>query len=225
MSARPERFPGFGIVAAMKTTASLAALFAAAALLAGCSKEETPAPAPAPAAAASPAPAAAAAPAADSSKVSLDTIAKEAQGFEVGPAMSARVVYVFFDPQCPHCSALWYAAKPLKSQAKFIWIPVRLLNDTSLGQGAAILAAKDPVEAMDQHEASLMDHKGGISAGSGNDAQVAAVKKNSDLFTRYQLSSVPTLVTKGKTGEVVTHEGALPTPDLAAFIGAPVPEK
>ncbi|HEY8051026.1 MAG TPA: thioredoxin fold domain-containing protein, partial [Ramlibacter sp.] len=117
-------------------------------------------------------------------------------------------------------------AKPLKTQARFVWIPVRLLNDTSETQGAAILAAKEPTEAMDQHEASLMDHKGGIKPEGKLDATEAAVKKNTELFTRYQFSSVPTLVTKNaQTGAVVTHEGALPTPELAAFLGVPAPEK
>jgi thiol:disulfide interchange protein DsbG len=50
-------------------------------------------------------------------------------------------VYVFFDAQCPHCAALWVAAKPLKSQAKFVWIPVGILNAASTSQGATLLAA------------------------------------------------------------------------------------
>ena len=216
----------------MNKSSLLFALVAAAAALAACSKE---APAPAPAASvpstaqagAAAAPATAPAPAAaQSSQVSTDAIAAEAQGFSVGPAMSARTVYVFFDAQCPHCSALWYAAKPLKSQAKFVWIPVRLLNDSSAAQGAAILASKDAVAAMDEHEASMMDHKGGIKATSEDTAQAAAVKKNTELFTRYQFASVPALVTKNaKTGAVVTHEGSLPTPDLAVFVGVPVPNQ
>ncbi|HUR90557.1 MAG TPA: thioredoxin fold domain-containing protein [Ramlibacter sp.] len=218
----------------MNKTSTLFALAAVAALVSACSKE-APAPASAPAA---PAPAAAATPAtppataqagaaaAQSSGVSTDAIASEAQGFTVGPTMSARTVYVFFDAQCPHCSAQWYAAKPLKPQAKFVWIPVRLLNDNSGAQGAAILAAKDPAAAMDEHEAAMMDHKGGIKAASGAAAQEAAIKKNTDLFTRYQFASVPTLVTKNaQTGAVVTHEGALKTEDLAAFVGVPVPAK
>jgi thiol:disulfide interchange protein DsbG len=225
----------FGIVRAMKNArlASLAALVAATALVAACSKEQpaaAPAPAPAPAPAstapAAPAPAATAASAQSSSQPTMEAIAAEARGFAVGPAMSARTVYVFFDAQCPHCSALWYAAKPLKGQAKFIWIPVRLLNDSSGTQGAAILASKDAPAAMDAHEASMMDHKGGISAQGDDAAQRDAVKKNTDLFTRYQFASVPTLVTKNaQTGAVVTHEGSLQTADLAAFVGVPVPAK
>jgi len=204
------------------------AVVAPAAMLSACSKEAAaPAPAAAPAAvqtaaAATASGASAAAPA--STQVSIETIASEAKGFSVGPTMAARTVYVFFDAQCPHCSALWYAAKPLKSQAKFVWIPVRLLNDTSESQGAAILASKDATTSMDDHEASMMDHKGGIKADGDVAAQRAQVKKNTELFTRYQFASVPTLVTKNaQTGAVITHEGALPTPDLAAFLGVPAP--
>jgi thiol:disulfide interchange protein DsbG len=189
-----------------------AAALAALALLAGCKES----PEPSSPAAASGAPAAQA--------VSIDAIQSQAQGFTVGSPMSARTVYVFFDAQCPHCSALWYAAKPLKSQAKFVWIPVRLLNDSSESQAATILAAKDPVAAMDDHEASMMDRKGGIGASGDIAAQRAAVKKNTELFNKFGFASVPSMVTKNaQTGAVVTHEGAMPTPELAAFIGAPAP--
>lgn len=156
--------------------------------------------------------------------VSLDAIAADAKGFSVGPAMSARVVYVFFDAQCPHCGALWEAAKPLKTQARFVWIPVRLLNDSSLAQGAALLAAPDPVAAMDAHEESLRARTGGITAAGVPDAQKDAVKRNTEMFTRYAFGSVPTLVTKqAQTGAVVTQEGSMPTPQLAAFLGIQLP--
>lgn len=206
-------------------TALLGAILAAATLLAACGKESTT---PAAAAAASPAsaPAASAAPAAASKDVTIEEIQAQTKGFTAGQAMSARTVYVFFDAQCPHCGALWYAAKPLKAQAKFVWIPVRLLKDDSEVQGAAILAAKDPAAAMDDHEASMMDRKGGIKAEGDVAAQRAAIKKNTELFNKYAFAAVPTLVTKNaQSGAVVTHEGALQTADLAAFLGVPVPAK
>lgn len=197
----------------MNKTPLLAAVLAAAAILSACSKEEA-----APAAASSSTPPAA------SQALSIETIQSQAQGFTVGSAMSVRTVYVFFDAQCPHCSALWYAAKPLKSQAKFVWIPIRLLNDNSEAQAAAILASKDPAATMDQHEASMMDHKGGIKPEGDIAAQRAIVKKNTELFNKFAFNSVPSIVTKNaQTGAVVTHEGALPTPELAAFIGVQAP--
>ena len=141
-----------------------------------------------------------------------------------GAPMSVRAVYVFFDPQCPHCATLWQTAKPLKSQAKFIWIPVALIGKTSEGQGAAILAAKDPVAAMDEHEESMSARRGGISAMGELDAQRALVVKNTQLMTRFGFESVPSIVAKNaQSGALITHEGSMATPELAAFLGLQPP--
>jgi thiol:disulfide interchange protein DsbG len=156
--------------------------------------------------------------------VSIAAIEAEAHGFVVGSPMSARTVYAFFDPQCPHCATLWQTAKPLKSQAKFVWIPVALIGKTSEGQGAAILAAKDPVAAMDEHEASMSEKRGGISAMGDVDAQRAEVVKNTALMNRFGFESVPSIVAKhAQTGVLLTHEGALPTAELAGFLGLQAP--
>ena len=156
--------------------------------------------------------------------VSTAAINAEAHGFTVGSPMSVRTVYVFFDSQCPHCAALWKSARPLKSQAKFIWIPVALIGKTSEGQGAAILAAKDPVAAMDEHEASMSAQKGGLSAMGDLDAQRAQVLKNTALMTRFGFASVPAIVAMhAQTGSLVTREGSMATPELAGFLGLQAP--
>ena len=158
--------------------------------------------------------------------VSIAAITAEAQGFLVGSQMSARTVYVFFDAQCAHCGALWNAAKPLKSQVKFVWIPVGLLNPSSTTQGAALLAAKDPAAAMDEHETSLLAKQGGISAGAGLDAQKAAVAKNTALMTKFGLASVPSIVgVHAQTGALVVKEGSMPTAALASSLGLSVPSE
>ena len=159
-----------------------------------------------------------------STPVSLAAIAAEAKGFTVGTAMSTRTVYVFFDAQCPHCTALWQAAKPLKSQAKFVWIPVGILNPASTAQGATLLAARDPVAAMDEHEALMQAQRGGISAGSDIAAQKVEVAKNTELLTRFGFASIPTIVgTHAQTGALVTQEGAVPTAVLAILLGLQAP--
>jgi len=161
---------------------------------------------------------------AGSTPVSTAVIAAEAKGFTVGQAMSAHTVYVFFDAQCPHCTALWQAAKPLRSQAKFVWIPVGLLNPSSTSQGATLLAAKDPVAAMDEHEASMAAKSGGISAASGIDSQKEVVAKNTALLTRLGFASIPTIVgTHAQSGALVTKEGSMPTAALATLLGLQVP--
>lgn len=187
---------------------STAAVMAASLLLAGCND----------------APDATAAKAATTTPVSTAVIAAEAKGFVAGSQMSQRTVYVFFDAQCPHCAALWVAAKPLKSQAKFVWIPVGLLNPASTSQGATLLAAADPVAAMDEHEASMQARRGGISAAGNIDAQKDAVAKNTALMTRLGFTSVPTIVgTHAQTGATVTQEGSSSTAALATFLGLQVP--
>jgi len=156
--------------------------------------------------------------------VSTAVVAAEAKGFSVGSTLSTRTVYVFFDAQCPHCNALWVAAKPLKAQAKFVWIPVGILNASSTAQGATLLAAKDPVAAMDEHEASMQAKGGGISAGSDIAAQKEVVAKNTALLTRLGFGSIPTIIgTHAQSGALVTQEGSMPTAALAALLGLQVP--
>lgn len=159
----------------------------------------------------------------ETSTAALET---EARGFTVGAPMSTRTVYVFFDPQCPHCAALWKSAKPLKAQAKFVWIPVALINKTSEAQGATLLAAKDPIATMDEHEASISAKGGGIAAMNAGDAERAAVVKNTALLNRYGFAAVPSIVAKhAQTGALVTREGGLPTAELAALLGLQAPSQ
>lgn len=186
------------------------ALLASLLVLAGCGQEASEKPGAAAAAGAT----------AASSTVSIPAIATEAKGFTVGSAMSVRTVYVFFDPQCPHCAALWNEAKPLKSQAKFVWIPVGLINPASTAQGAALLAASDPAAAMDAHEASMTAKTGGITASGSLDAQREMVASNTKLMNRFQFQGVPVIVAKNAvSGDLVVKEGSMSTALLAATLG------
>ncbi|WP_349276477.1 thioredoxin fold domain-containing protein [Polaromonas hydrogenivorans] len=159
-----------------------------------------------------------------SGPVSMAALAAQAIGFTAGSQMSARTVYVFFDAQCPHCGVLWEAAKPLRAQAKFVWIPVGILNASSTSQGATILAAADPVAEMDKHEASLQAGQGGISAAANIDANKASIAKNTELMTSFGFASIPVIIgTNAQTGALVTQEGAMPTAALAKLLGLQAP--
>lgn len=194
----------------MKLLKFAGAALAAALLLAGCKDAATPA---------QPATAAAA-----KTPVTTAAIEAEAKGFVVGTPMATRTVYVFFDPQCPHCAVLWQQAKPLKNQAKFVWIPVAFSGATGMAQGATILAAPDPVAKMEENEASIIAKTGGITAASGVDAQKEQVKNNTALLTRMGFESVPSIVAlHAQTGQLVTAEGSMPTAELAARLGLKAP--
>ncbi len=161
----------------------------------------------------------------DTAPISLDqapdALAAEARGFTVGALMSAQPVYVMFDPQCPHCARLWESSQPLLGKARFIWVPVALLNAKSAPQGAALLAASDPKAAMAEHETLLLSNQGGISASSQIPDEVKdSIQRNTGLFNRLGAESVPFIVARNlRTGQVVTQSGAMPTEALAELIG------
>jgi len=196
------------------------------ALAAGCSKKESATDA----APASPAPAAApAAPAAPAQPKSMS--AAEAQkayeaaasgsGFNAGSVVAANTVFVFFDPQCPHCASLWTQSQPLLGKLKMVWLPVGFVRKSSIPQGALLLSAKDPAALMTEHEALLSADKGGIPVPPQVDeAQIAKVKANTDLLGKLGADSVPFIVYKNaKTGVFGSHAGSLTTEQLAEAAG------
>jgi thiol:disulfide interchange protein DsbG len=150
-----------------------------------------------------------------------EAVAAQGKGFSVGAVMSANTVYVLFDPQCPHCGRLWEASQPLHSKAKFVWIPVALMNGKSATQGAALLTAGNPAETMAAHEKSLLAGSGGMAASASVPADVEqTIKKNTELLTSLGADSVPYIVAKNvQTGQVVTNSGAMDTAALTSFLG------
>lgn len=151
----------------------------------------------------------------------LEQVSTQGKGFTVGSAASANTVYVMFDAQCPHCGHLWQTTQPLWGKVKFVWIPVAILNPKSAPQGALLLGAPNPEQAMVSHEASIMAGKGGtIVMGTVSPAMAAAIKGNTGLFNQLKIESVPFILAKNaRTGEVVSTLGALETKALAEFIG------
>lgn len=150
-----------------------------------------------------------------------DALAAEARGFAVGALLGAHPVYVLFDPQCPHCARLWESSQPLLGKVKFIWVPVAIINAKSAPQGAALLTAASPKDAMAKHETLLLSNQGGLAAAAQvPDEVMNSIKRNTLLFNRLGAESVPFIVARNlRTGQVVTHSGAMPTETLAELIG------
>lgn len=198
--------------------ATLAALTVLVLATTACSKTETPAPGASPGAGTPPA--TAAAPAANAGS-SYDMVAANSKGFTVGALMSAQPVYVLFDPQCPHCGRLWQASLPLLDKVKFVWIPISFNPTKSIPQGAALLSAANPVEAMTAHEQSLLAGTGGMAASSDvPDELRQAITANTQLLNRLGVDSVPFLLGKHrKSGDIVTFNGAMETAALAKLLG------
>ncbi|WP_063802286.1 thioredoxin fold domain-containing protein [Burkholderia ubonensis] len=157
---------------------------------------------------------------------SIQAARQFAKGFDVGNLMSARQVYVFFDPQCPHCGAFWQETKALEKDARFTWVPVAVLNRASMSQGAAILSSAKPVDTMNEHEAKLMARTGGIAAPDADQNFKAIIEKNTRLLESFGATGVPfVLSVDSRTGKVFTSSGGLPAAELAAKLGwTPAPE-
>jgi len=151
-----------------------------------------------------------------------DTVAAQGKGFDVGPMMARQTVYVFFDPQCPHCAHLWQASEPLRGRVHFVWMPVAFLNERSLPQGVALLQASDPVAAMTAHEAAILAHDPGtVPAGEPPAELKAVVEKNTALLTQLGAASVPFIVARhAQTGAAIVQAGAMDTPKLVELLGA-----
>lgn len=154
-----------------------------------------------------------------------EAVAAQGKGFTVGAMMSANAVYVLFDPQCPHCGHLWETSIPLHSKSKFVWIPVAIMNAKSAPQGAALLSAANPAELMSTHEKSLLAGTGGIAASASLTSELEqALKQNTVLFNSLGVESVPFILAKNqRTGQVVTHNGAMETGALAELLGINAP--
>lgn len=211
-----------------RPTLTLLALGAATALLGACkpASDAAPAAAPAPATTAAPAPAEAPAPATvaaptASAEANAYTLAAGGSGFSTGPMMSAHTVYVFFDTTCPHCAHLWQAAQGADPKLKVVWVPIGLLRPQSAPQGATILAAADPKAAMAANEASVLANGKGIEVpGTLDEAALAKVKANTELFRKFNADSVPLIVFRNaKTGQVGQHAGAVDAARLSEFAG------
>lgn len=155
----------------------------------------------------------------------LEAVAAQGKGFTVGALMGANAVYVLFDPQCPHCGHLWQASLPLQSKVKFVWVPVAIMNAKSAPQGAALLSAANPVDAMTQHEQSILAGTGGTSASSSIPSELEqSIKGNTALFNSLGVESVPYVLAKNlKTGQLVTRSGAMSTAELAELVGVSAP--
>lgn len=119
--------------------------------------------------------------------------------------------FVFFDPQCPHCSDLWAILEPLRGKTTVTWVPVAFLNKNSLLQGADILSSDDPVQRLTLHEGLMRQRRGGLVVSAGPEASaVEQLKKNAAVLSALGASSVPYVWGRTAAGAMVTMTGAGP---------------
>lgn len=124
-----------------------------------------------------------------------------------------RELYIFFDPNCAYCPMIYKNLQPLIApyDLQLRWIPVAMLDATSLSRAAAILQAKNSKAALDYNEAhyNTAAHTGSISEEIPSATTETRLRANEALLNQVGIPVVPTVLFRGKTGEAMVIQGAL----------------
>ncbi len=118
-----------------------------------------------------------------------------------------RAVYVFFDPNCPACALLYRNLRTLiePQDLQVRWVPVAIVNVTSLGKAAAILEAPAPSAALRENE----EHYSGEVYAGGIEERIPSIeterrlRANERLLNRLDIPVVPSMLFLDKKGRAV----------------------
>lgn len=138
-----------------------------------------------------------------------------------GKADAPRIVYMFSDPNCPYCNMFWKQARPWVEAGKVQvrHIMVGMLRADSAGKSAALLSAKDPQAALNEHEAAGKASK--LKALDKIPAELEEqLTNNLMLMGELGAQATPAIFYLDENGRLQQHQGA-PQPDTLAEIMGP----
>jgi len=152
----------------------------------------------------------------------LAKLAQSGRGFAMQPGGADRPqVRIAFDSQCTDGHKLWFAVNALASRVAITWYPVAVMNRRSESQGAALLAAADPVASMEAHLAAYASPSAGllVDAQAISDELRDAVWLNTNLLRRAGALSVPVGVLEDTSGQVLVFDERAKSADLRRHLG------
>ena len=138
-----------------------------------------------------------------------------------GKADAPRIVYMFSDPNCPYCNMFWKQARPWVDSGKvqLRHIMVGMLRADSAGKSAALLSAKDPQAALNEHEAAGKASK--LKALEKIPAELEEqLTANLMLMGELGAQATPAIFYLDDNGRLQQHQGA-PRPDALEEIMGP----
>lgn len=155
---------------------------------------------------------ASAADAAQSSSLADTVLADSPKATWIAEGQGRRVVYIFFDPNCPSCALLYRNLRTLiePQDLQVRWIPV-VVNVTSLGKAAAILQARDRLAALRHNEERYHGetYSGAIEEDIPTADTEQKLRANERLLNTLDIPVVPSMLFAGKDGHTVLVHGAL----------------
>jgi len=151
-------------------------------------------------------------------------LARIGQARWVQEGSGPRVVYVFFDPNCPFSHKLYLAtrAEVGRDGLQLRWIPVGQLHASSPGKAAAILSAPDPLAAFHKNED---DWDFGESPGGGirpldhpSGRVQQQLRRNAALMHQAGLQTFPVMLYRTADGRAHLIVGLLPQDTLMSVL-------
>jgi thiol:disulfide interchange protein DsbG len=136
-----------------------------------------------------------------------------------GAKSSARVVYVFTDPECPFCNDLWKALKSARApDVQIRYLLVAVIDADSRGKDAAILESKDPGASLEEHERNYA--RGGVAPKAAlQPATSETIAVNTDLMGALNIYGTPGLVYLNEHNEVKVFAGMPDSDQLRMIVG------
>lgn len=121
-------------------------------------------------------------------------------------------VYVFTDPNCPYCADLYRTLKGLSAQhdLRVRWLPVAVVDATSLGKAAAWLQSEDPLATLDLSKRGFQPGLGGhVHEDVPSTETERNLEENHRLLALWAIPVVPTMVVMDRDGVPRVFQGSL----------------
>lgn len=133
---------------------------------------------------------------------------EEAEWVATGAEDPSRVVYMFTDPYCPYCNAIWRASRPYYQDGLQIrHLLVGVIRPESSDKAAAILDAEDPAAAFRDHQSQYGQSGSPEVPEAISDDALAAVEANGKLMTDLGVTGTPAVFYQDAEGAVKRADG------------------
>lgn len=141
-------------------------------------------------------------------QAAAQVLAQLQQATAIPEGRGARVLTLFFDPNCPYCRQLYSDLRPFvgKDGLQLNWVPVAILAPSSLGKAAAILQAGNRLQAflaMEEHALDPNRPAPAVPAASQISAKTRQILNANEAVLRQAgvYSSVPLVVYRNRAGQ------------------------
>lgn len=135
----------------------------------------------------------------------LSALSQDNTHMTEGEMDADKELWIFFDPNCPHCNATWQTSRSFieSGELKVHWVPVAFLSNTSVGKVAKFWQSENRIESFNESE--LIYDQGGADPLRSNeitDETRAMLDKNLDYMRSFDANGTPTIIYETSDGTV-----------------------